>query len=120
MKKKYTKILSALIIVILVTLYCNTSLALISTSFKGSAVEGTDYGKKISKVLGIALDVVRTVGISIAVLMMMVLGSKYMLASAGERAEIKKYAVTYIIGAIVLVASAGIATILKNFTGGLF
>lgn len=120
MKKRYIKLLSIMLMMLLVFFSCNTSFATISEKFSGANVTGEEYGKKVTEVLGIVLTVVRTIGISTALLMMMVLGCKYMLASAGERAEIKKHATTYVIGAIVLVASAGIADLLMKFTDSAF
>ena len=37
------------------------------------------------------------------------------MASAGDRADIKKYAVNYIIGAIILFGTTGILGIVQNF-----
>ena len=89
--------------------------------FDGSGVEATT-SKKITDILGIVLTVVRNIGAGLAALILMVLGCKYMLASAGDRAEIKKHAITYVIGAVVLFASSAILEIVKKFsitaTGG--
>ena len=40
---------------------------------------------------------------------------KYMSAAPGERAEIKKHAVPFVVGAVVLFASSGILTIIQQF-----
>lgn len=86
------------------------------SNFKGATgadLAGADT--KIKRTLNMVLTVVRNIGAGLAALILMVLGCKYMLASAGERAEIKKHAVTYVIGAIVLFASSAILEIIKKF-----
>ena len=73
-------------------------------------------GDKIVAILSVVLEIVRNVGVGIAVLILLIHGCKYMLASAGEKAEIKKHAITYVIGAIVLFASATILEIIRQAT----
>ena len=65
------------------------------------------------------LTVLRVVAIGVAVLMLIVLAIKYMSAAPGERATIKKSAVMYVAGAIVLFAAAGILGIIKNFAANI-
>ena len=60
------------------------------------------------------LDVVRLVGAAVAVVMLMTIAAKYMIASSGDRADIKKYAFNYVIGAIILFAASGILTIVRD------
>lgn len=84
--------------------------------FKGTISTEADSSKDaIVKLVATILNVVRIVGISIAVVMLMVVACKYIIASAGDKADIKKYAINYIIGALVLFGASGIVTIAKNF-----
>lgn len=75
------------------------------------AKDGKDF---IVRVISTSLNTVRTVGIAVAVVMLMTVACKYIMASAGDRADIKKYAFNYVIGALVLFGAAGIVTIIKN------
>lgn len=54
----------------------------------------------------IIVSIVRTVGESIAVIMLMIIGIRYLLGSAEERAEYKKSMWPYIIGAVLIFAGA--------------
>ena len=65
--------------------------------------EINNVGQNIIKVVGV-------VGMTIAVIMLIVIGIKYMLGSAEERATYKKTMVPYVIGAILLFAASAIAT----------
>lgn len=115
MKRNFIRIIILFLIAIFIaSSVCYVSAAITDT-FTGKNMTGEDSGKKIVKIISIVLEVVRNVGAGLAVLMMLVLGCKYILASASDRADIKKHAVTYVIGALVLFASSGIAGILKEF-----
>ena len=50
------------------------------------------------------------------IVMLSILGMKYMYSSPGERAEIKKHAVIYVIGAFILFAVPGIIRIIIEFS----
>jgi len=65
------------------------------------------------------LTVLRVVAVGVAVLMLIVLAIKYMSAAPSERATIKKSAVMYVAGAIIMFAAAGILGIIKNFAGNI-
>ena len=48
--------------------------------------------------------------------MLIVLAIKYISAAPGDKADIKKHAVIYVVGAIVLFAATGILQIIKSFS----
>jgi len=72
-----------------------------------------------TSLLGAVLSVVRLIAVSIGFVMIVILGIKYMTSSASERAEIKKHAVIYVVGAIMLFAGAGILSIIIEFTSNI-
>ena len=59
-----------------------------------------------------AIHIVRIVGIGISVIILMVIACKYMLAAPGDRADIKKHAVPFVIGAVVLFGASNLLQIL--------
>ena len=61
-----------------------------------------------------AIHIVRIVGIGISVVILMVIACKYMLAAPGDRADLKKHAVPFVIGAIVLFGASNLLQILIN------
>lgn len=83
------------------------------SDFSGD-VENT-ASERVGKALSVALNIIQIIGITVAVVMLMVLGMKYMLAAPGDRAEIKKHAIVYIVGAIIMFGAAGIVEIIKQF-----
>ena len=58
----------------------------------------------------------RIVGVTAAILMLLVVAMKYMTAAPSEKAEIKKSAVVYIVGAVILFAVTGILGIISNLS----
>ena len=69
-------------------------------------VEPTGNGDTIvSKILGF----VQWIGSALAVIMLVVIGIKYMVGSAEEKAEYKKTLVPYVVGAILIFAASNIA-----------
>lgn len=55
------------------------------------------------------LGIVQTVGSIAAVIILVVLGIKYMMGSAEEKAEYKKTLIPYIVGAVLIFAASNIA-----------
>ena len=119
MKRKIVKIL-------ILILCCIMAFSVISLAdvkdFSGKITgEGANSSRGvIVKIIATSLNTIRIVGIAVAVVMLMVVACKYIVASAGDKADIKKYDTNYIIGALVLFGASGIITIAKNFVEGAF
>lgn len=60
-------------------------------------------------------SIIRTVGVIAAVIILMILGIKYMMGSAQEKADYKKTMIPYIIGAVVLFAASFLAEAVYKF-----
>lgn len=80
-----------------------------------TAPEGTE----IQDVGGRILGVLQTVGVVLAVIILVILGIKYMMGSAEEKAEYKKTMVPYLVGAVFIFAAPIIANIVYNFVKSL-
>jgi uncharacterized membrane protein len=70
---------------------------------------------KTQTIAGTILAVAQVIGISVALIMLIVLAIKYISAAPNDKAEIKKHAVIYIVGAVVLFAGSGILGIISGF-----
>lgn len=75
----------------------------------------TSVDTAATNVTGAILNVCKVVAVGIALIMIVIIAAKYMLASAGDRADIKKHAVAYITGAVILFASAGLVQVMQSF-----
>ena len=76
-----------------------------------AATEGTTAVTGLGDTI---FTIVRVGGIVVAVIILVVLGIKYMVGSAEEKAEYKKTMIPYIIGAILIAASTQIVGIIGD------
>lgn len=83
---------------------------------KGQSGTGTtevqDLGEKL-------MGVIQVVGVVVAVIILMILGIKYMMGSAEEKAEYKKTMIPYLVGAILIFAASTIANVVYQFATSL-
>lgn len=83
-----------------------------------SSATGNEKANNATKnVVGAMAVIVRIVGMGVAVIMLIVLAMKYMIAAPGDKADIKKHAIVFVVGAIVLFAATEILEIIAEFAG---
>ena len=117
-KKTIFKILSIALMVAMVAM-CLGNVALADVDYKPDGTGGAT-ATKFQTILILFLGLAQVIGIAIAVIMLIVLAIKYISAAPGDKAEIKKHAVVYIVGAVVLFAASGIIQIIKTFAKDTF
>ncbi len=66
--------------------------------------------------MGNAAIITKIIAVTVAVIILIVLGMKYMIASPGEKADVKKSMVPYVIGAFIVFAAAEIVRIIISFS----
>lgn len=81
------------------------------------AKDTSGAASSVNRIIGAILTVVQVVGSGVAVIMLIVLAIKYISAAPSDKAEIKKHAVVYVVGAVVLFAASGIIGIVRKFAG---
>lgn len=120
--KKTMKILSIILIALMLTAFMGTmSLAgddsgdIVNGLFSGgdadtSGIEGV--GSNI-------VSIVTTIGIIVAVIVLLILGIKYMMGSASEKAEYKKTMIPYLVGAVLIFGASAIAKAVIAMTGSI-
>ena len=104
--KKLDKVLSiAVIMLMLVSVCTNVFAGSVLDQMNGKAnLNGADT--KIGTIGNTILTIITTVAMVLAVVLIAVLGIKYMMGSTEEKAEYKKSLIPYIVGAV-LVFGAG-------------
>ena len=120
--KKTNKIIVALLIILTIVTISVSSFAGSSAGVLLNELNGngndiatgrlTDFGNNI-------IAVVQVVGVIVAVIILLVLGIKYMMGSAEEKADYKKSMIPYIIGAILIFAGTSIVRIVYDLTNSL-
>ena len=71
-------------------------------------------GEDISGIVSNVIWIIQTIAIAAAVIMLMFVGIKFVTASPEGKAEIKKTAVIYVVGAILLLAASGVLGIIQS------
>lgn len=79
--------------------------------FKPGAIQDED-AKAITDKANIVIGAITTIGVVISAITLGVLGIKYMIGSASEKAEYKKSMIPYLIGAVLLFAASSIVGII--------
>ena len=88
----------------------------VAGTFKGSESSDLQGKKEVASVIGGILDAVRIATAAIALIMLTALGIKYMTSSPNDRAEIKKGATVYLVGAFVMFGASTLVTVIKTFS----
>lgn len=116
--KKTSKIVVALCVIL--------TIAMISVSSFASGITPGDFSYgNVSNTSGIVnlgsqiIGVVRTVGVLVAVVILLILGIKYMMGSAEEKADYKKSMIPYIVGAVLIFAASTITGIVYDMATSL-
>lgn len=65
------------------------------------------------------VTIMQTVGVVVAVVVLLVLGIKYMIGSAEEKAEYKKTMIPYLVGAVLIFAATTIVNVVYNIANSL-
>ena len=118
--KKSVKIISTVLMVIMLL-----------TTISSIAIAGTDWDptstinkmnqssgvthNQVDKAGQVIITIIRVVGVIVAIVMLLVLGIKYMTGSAEQRAEYKKTMIPYVVGAVLLFAATTIVGLLYDF-----
>lgn len=113
MNKKTIKIISAILVsMVLIFSISNMVFAAVNpgtlTGTDVSSQEAEDFGNRI-------IGILQVIGSIAAVIVLMILGFKYMMGSAEDKADYKKSMIPYIVGAVCIFLAPMIAGAIYNF-----
>ncbi len=123
--KKTTKIvgmmLIALMLVLTMTTVCNASGTAIDPAGIANGLHGTQSGaqEQVVDMGNQLIGIITTVGVVVAVIILLVLGIKYMMGSASEKAEYKKTMIPYLVGAILIFGASAITQVVVSIASGI-
>ena len=116
-KKTIVKIMSVALMVAMIAMCLNNVAFADAPDPKSFGGDGSGKtAQTFTSILNTILGITKIIGVAVAVIMLIVLAIKYISAAPGDKAEIKKHAVVYIVGAVVLFGASGILGIIKGFT----
>lgn len=116
--KKTVKIISTLLLaVMLVASIAGTVLAVnpdqILNNIDGN---GTVNSTELTSVGNNIVTIIQVVGIVIAVIVLLIIGIKYMMGSASEKAEYKKTMIPYLVGAVLIFAGTSLVRVIYSLS----
>ena len=116
--KKSIKVISTLLLTImLVAPQAGTVLAVDpNTVLNGLNGNGNVQTNDLTKVGNNIVTIIQVVGIVIAVIVLLVIGIKYMMGSASEKAEYKKTMIPYIVGAVLIFAGTSLVRVIYSLS----
>ena len=115
MSKKTMKII--VFIAMVLCIIAVSTLVLADAGFNATSLNGTVSGASgdIQELGNKIIGVLQAVGIVVSVVIVIVLGIKYMMGSVEEKAEYKKTMMPYLIGAALIFAASAISMMVMNF-----
>lgn len=115
---KKLKVLSTIMVTILIMfmLVSNTFALAPNQIQPNQNVNGTT---EMTEIGGQIIGILQTIGVILSIIILIVLGIKYMMGSAEEKAEYKKTMIPYIVGAVFIFAASALANMVYNFVIGI-
>ncbi len=118
--KKTVKIASVILVIAMLTLIFSNTIVMaaggvidkLNPDYEADDGGLTTLGQKIISYISIA-------AIVIAVIVLLILGVKYMIGSASEKAEYKKTMIPYLVGAVLVFGAGAIAQVIVQVTSNL-
>ena len=115
MNKKTMKIIGILAIVLCVVMSIMPVFAAVDAeSFIDGMDDQTIDNGQIQSIGGKIIHTITNIGMVVAVAVLVVLGIKYMMGSAEEKAEYKKTLIPYFIGALLIFSAAAIVKVISS------
>lgn len=117
MSNRTTKILATILMIAMIVSVAATCFAITPSDIKGDTT--TQGATEISNVGKSIVGILQTVGIILSVIVLIILGIKYMMGSAEEKADYKKSMIPYLVGAILIFAASALAQVVYQFVTGI-
>ena len=118
MRRKMNVVLKILILFfMIIMLFSGISIADTVTGIPvdPSSVKPGPPSAELDSVIGVILGVIRVIGAVVMVATIVIIGIKYIMTSVEGKADLKKVAIPYLIGAILLFAGTQFVGIIYNF-----
>ena len=121
MKKVSRIFISILMLAIILMAFTGTTVSATSSSDSTGVIDtimsgGSADTSGVQTVGANIVGIITTIGIIVAVVVWLVLGIKYMMGSASEKAEYKKTMIPYLVGAVLIFGASAIAKAIVAMT----
>ena len=114
--KRIAKILTVLIIIATIATMMSTVFANGASDVLGKLTGNTDAASAVTTTANNIVGIVQVICYATAVIMLIYLGVKFITASPEAKADIKKSAIMYVIGAIIVFAAGALLGVISNLS----
>lgn len=127
-KQTAIKILAAMLTILMLAVCMSSTVFANDTNANGDFLISpgdikptqTAASNNAQSIAGQILGVVQVIAVAVAVIMLIVLAIKYISSAPNDKAEIKKNAIVYVVGAIILFGAAGLLQLIQTFAKDAF
>ena len=112
MNKKTVKIISIFLTIAMVMSISTSAFAIDISNFNGNT--NSNAVNSIADLSNNIIGLLQVAGMAVSIIVLIVLGIKYMMGSTAEKAEYKKTLMPYFIGALLIFGASAIATVVMN------
>ena len=114
--KRIAKILTVLIIIATIATMLSAVFAEGAADVLGNLKGNTGAATAVTKTANNIIGIVQVICYAAAVIMLVILGVKFIIASPEAKADIKKSAIMYVIGAIIVFAAGALLGVILNLS----
>lgn len=111
--KRYKKIILILLLIIMLTLNATTLATFNPNDYKPDSF-GAEDRVRTGTIIGNVLATIKGVGICISVIMLTIIGLKYIICSVEEKATYKENMIPYVVGCFLLASATSIPSLVYN------
>lgn len=113
---KITKIITVLFMIVMILGAISMVFASAGAPIPGPVQPTNGGANDVQNIAGKVIYIIQIIAFTAGVIMLVFLGIKFVTAAPEGKAEVKKSAVIYVVGAILLFAAGGILEIVQNIS----
>lgn len=114
--KRIAKILTVLIIIATIATMMSAVFANGASGVLTQLTGNTGAATAVTKTANNIIGIVQVICYAVAVIMLVYLGVKFITASPEAKADIKKSAIIYVVGAIIVFAAGSLLSVISNLS----
>lgn len=119
MKTKILKIIIALLLIFVIVMFTSQPVFAdvpkkITTIFKDKN-DKSNATNTVADTIGAVINAAQIIGMGVAIVMLIVIGIRYVYASPSGKAQLAKTTRIYVLGAVLLFCAAGLIGIIRRF-----
>ena len=117
--KKTIKVFSIILMVSIMVLFLSTNVLAADTVIGKITPDYNEDTGNLTNVGQTIISYISIAGIIISVIVLLILGIKYMIGSASEKAEYKKTMIPYLVGAVIIFGASAIAQVVVQMASAI-